>query len=81
VHGFGFASVLAELDLPARNLAGALLGFNLGVEAGQTVVIALTLPALMWVRGRAWEPRFVRVLSGGLAVVGGAWCLERLLVR
>ncbi|MGH2361183.1 MAG: HupE/UreJ family protein, partial [bacterium] len=35
VHGFGFSSVLKELGLPKEGLIWSLLGFNLGVEAGQ----------------------------------------------
>ena len=40
VHGFGFAGVLAELELPTERLASALFGFNLGVELGQLAVVA-----------------------------------------
>jgi len=39
IHGFGFAGVLAEVDLPRARLVPALLGFNLGVEVGQLVVV------------------------------------------
>jgi hypothetical protein len=39
VHGFGFASVLRELGLPARGLARSPVSFNLGVEAGQPVIV------------------------------------------
>jgi hypothetical protein len=48
VHGFGFASVLRELGLPSGGLARSLLSFNLGVEAGQGVIVALLWPALWW---------------------------------
>jgi hypothetical protein len=34
IHGFGFASVLADLGLPQGALVLALLGFNVGVELG-----------------------------------------------
>jgi hypothetical protein len=39
IHGCGFAGALSELDLPRPRLIASLLGFNLGVEAGQIVVI------------------------------------------
>jgi hypothetical protein len=78
VHGFGFASTLTALRLPARNLALALLGFNLGVEAGQALVVALLLPLLLWMRRWRWEPRLVRAASFGVAGVGLAWSVERL---
>ena len=40
IHGFGFASVLAELNLPRADFAWALLQFNLGLEAGQLLIVA-----------------------------------------
>jgi hypothetical protein len=77
VHGFGFASALTPLALPARNLAMALLGFNFGVEAGQALVVLGVLPVLVWMRGAAWEPRVVRVASLALGAIGFAWFVER----
>ena len=46
VHGFGFAGALSELDIGGPNLMTALLAFNVGVEVGQWVTIALLLAAL-----------------------------------
>ena len=80
VHGFGFASALTPLKLPGWNLATALLGFNLGVEAGQALVVLFLLPLLVWMRGATWEPRAVRAASLGVAVVGLAWFVERLFL-
>lgn len=48
VHGFGFAGVMAELQLPREQLALALFGFNTGVELGQLLVIGLVWPMLRW---------------------------------
>jgi len=80
VHGFGFASAIKPLALPRGRLALALLGFNLGVEAGQALVVALLLPLLLGMRGSAWEPRIVRTASLAVAAVGGAWLVERLFL-
>ena len=80
VHGFGFAGALLELDLPPAALAGALLSFNLGVEAGQAAVTAAFLPALLWLRGVAWERRAVTALSAVVLVAGLAFLVERVLV-
>ena len=38
IHGFGFANVLREMDLPGRALGWTLFAFNVGVEIGQLVV-------------------------------------------
>ena len=43
IHGFGFAGVLTELGLPKDGLIVGLLGFNLGVELGQILVISIVL--------------------------------------
>ena len=79
VHGFGFAGALLELDLPPAALAGALLSFNLGVEAGQAAVIAAFLPALLWFRRVAWERRAVTALSAVVLVAGLAFLVDRVL--
>src|SRR4029077_17207017 len=69
VHGFGFASTLAALDLPRKNLALALLGFNLGVEVGQALVVALLLPLLICIHHWQWQPKMVRAASLAIAAV------------
>jgi hypothetical protein len=58
IHGFGFASNLLEMQLPAGRIAELLLGFNLGVEFGQVTVV-LTALAAAWalVRLRLAMPR------------------------
>jgi hypothetical protein len=47
IHGFGFASGLIDIGVPADRLWSALLGFNLGVELAQLMVIAA-----LWVVGK-----------------------------
>ena len=79
VHGFGFASVLADLGLPRDALLLSLVGFNLGVEAGQLAIVALFLPAAFLAR-RHWAYRRL-VLAGGsaaIAVLAAAWMVERI---
>jgi hypothetical protein len=78
VHGFGFASALSPLALPSTNLAGALLGFNVGVEAGQAMVVVVLLPALTGMHGKVWEPGLVWTASLVVAVIGLVWFVERL---
>jgi hypothetical protein len=46
VHGFGFAGVLLEAELPSARLAGALFGFNAGVELGQVAAVLALWPLL-----------------------------------
>ena len=78
IHGFGFASVLVDLGLPQGALALALLGFNLGVEGGQLVIVAAFLLLAYPVRRSVFYRRVV-LLGGSLliAVVAAGWLVER----
>ncbi len=78
IHGFGFASVLADLGLPRDALALALLGFNLGVEAGQLAIVAVFLPLAFALRRSGFYRRVVLV-GGSLAIAALAvvWFVER----
>ncbi|MBL8352096.1 MAG: HupE/UreJ family protein [Burkholderiaceae bacterium] len=78
IHGFGFASVLTELGLPAQSLVLSLLGFNLGVELGQLAIVAAFLPVAYALRGTGFYRRGVFV-GGSLftAALAGFWLVER----
>lgn len=79
IHGFGFAGALGQIDLPSAQLPVALLTFNLGVEAGQLGMLALTLPLVLYLRKRDWfRDKGVKVLSGAVALAGAVWLVERL---
>jgi len=79
VHGFGFSAVLREIGLPKENLLLSLLNFNLGVEAGQAVVVVLVVPILIRIRQTTWEPKLVATLSGIVLAVGLILFVERAL--
>jgi hypothetical protein len=78
IHGFGFASVLAELGLPANALVLSLLGFNLGVEVGQVAIVAGFLPVAFLLRNTRFYLRGVFVLGSWLTMlVALTWFIER----
>ncbi|CAN5561277.1 HupE/UreJ family protein [soil metagenome] len=80
IHGFGFAGALAELDLPLRDFVLALLEFNLGVEAGQLMVVAVVLVALLALRHwRRYPPLVLRGGSALAVLVAAIWLGERVL--
>jgi hypothetical protein len=80
VHGFGFAGVLVEIALPTGRLAPALLGFNLGVEVGQLILVVAIWPLLRDL-ARAGEGKLHRLLveagSAALCGLGLLWFLSR----
>jgi hypothetical protein len=78
IHGFGFASVLTELGLPAGALAVSLVGFNLGVELGQLAIVAVFLPLAFLLRHTRFYQRGVLVGGSWAALlVALAWFVER----
>ena len=64
IHGFGFASVLADLGLPQGALLLALVGFNMGVEVGQLAIVGAFLPLAYVLRGSGFYRRVVFTVLG-----------------
>jgi hydrogenase/urease accessory protein HupE len=83
VHGFGFASVLRDLGVgTGRGAVGALVAFNLGVEAGQLAIAALAWPLIWHLRSsEAFVRRFVPACSLLVALLGSYWLLERTWLK
>lgn len=82
LHGLGFASGLSAMGLPTAEIPLALLLFNLGVEAGQMLFVALILLLLAAFRalGIAW-PRPVKLLPGYVVgSLGAFWTIQRTML-
>ncbi|MFS4467934.1 HupE/UreJ family protein [Maribacter sp. 2210JD10-5] len=77
-HGFGFASVLSDLGLTNESLTISLLGFNVGVEIGQLVIIAMIFPILYLIRNKKIYPKILLYGSIFLIIVSLYWCIERI---
>jgi hypothetical protein len=83
IHGFGFASDLLEMRLPPGRLVQLLMGFNLGVEVAQVIVVmSAVLIAYFLVKVRLAIPRpiFTDVAASFLVAEGLAWFLSRTIV-
>jgi hydrogenase/urease accessory protein HupE len=80
IHGFGFANVLREMDLPRSALGWSLFSFNFGVEIGQMVVVVLVASALGALRARSeWAGRKVAFAGSILVIAAGAfWFVQRV---
>src|SRR5882757_1082369 len=80
IHGFGFAADLLELQLPPERLAQLLVGFNLGVEIGQLILVAgATLLVALLAKYKFTLPRpvVVDVASAFLVGLGVFWFVSR----
>ena len=78
IHGFGFASVLADLGLPQESLLLALVAFNVGVEVGQLAIVGAFLPIAYRLRAtRFYRHGVLAAGSAGIALIAGTWLIER----
>ncbi len=79
IHGLAFASTLEQLGITQSERVIGILGFNLGIEAMQLVVVAATMPSLILLsRTRGYTVvRICSALFAGIASEG--WIAERLL--
>jgi hydrogenase/urease accessory protein HupE len=78
VHGLGFAGALKEIGLPQKHLVVALLTFNVGVELGQLLVVAISF-AIYRVLSR--QPRFDAARTPALYAIGSVaayWSITRI---
>ncbi len=78
IHGFGLASVLLELHLPARRLVSSLFFFNSGVEVGQVCIVLLIAPLLRLLARTTVQALVVRASSAVILGLGLFWLYERV---
>ncbi|MEU4242654.1 HupE/UreJ family protein [Actinoplanes sp. NPDC026619] len=77
-HGMAFSFTLAELHLSTGQLALSLLGFNLGIELVQLLLVAMALPAIVLAARLPAQP-VLRIGGATVAAVAAAgWLADRL---
>jgi HupE / UreJ protein len=77
VHGLAFATLLADLGLTGGALVSSLLGFNLGIELTQLLVVALMMPSLYVLSRTGLYPALRVSIALAGVVLSAAWLLER----
>ncbi|MDJ1497017.1 HupE/UreJ family protein [Cytophagaceae bacterium DM2B3-1] len=78
IHGLAFSSVLADLTVSTPTLLVSILGFNLGIELMQFLLIAGIIPWLLLLsqtRGYIWV-RLIGAILASIAAIG--WIVERV---
>jgi hypothetical protein len=80
LHGFGFASVLADMGLPQGARVLSLVAFNLGIEVGQLAVVLAVMPVIYGLRPTLFYRRILMPWgSGAIAVLAMVWLVQRAL--
>lgn len=81
LHGFGFAGALRDIGLPEGEVPAALLAFNLGVEAGQLLVIAVVLllrAAILRLAPKAEAPA-LKFTTYAIGITAAYWLVDRAI--
>ena len=80
LHGMAFGGDLLQAGIPPSRMVPALLGFNVGLEGAQILLVLLALPVLLWLGEHSSRLRgqLVRLGSSALAILGSVWFLERV---
>lgn len=81
LHGLGFASVLDAIGLDSSHTIIALLGFNVGVELGQLLIIATCWLCIgLWIGQKTWYRAFFsKPISAAIGLVGAFWFFQRII--
>ena len=80
IHGFGFASVLSDLDLNNGSLLISLLGFNIGVELGQGIILLLLFPVAYSLRKtKVYQGTILKGGSILISLLASFWLVQRLV--
>ena len=78
VHGMAFSFTLAAMDLSSGELAVSLLGFNLGIEAIQLLLVLVALPPLVLLATTRFQP-LARLTGAAFAIISSTgWLVERI---
>jgi len=83
IHGFGFASVLREMEIGNSDfgILLPLLSFNLGIETGQIAIAAIVLPIIWLLNSRVETAhKFLAACSVVISLMGAYWFLERTVL-
>lgn len=78
IHGLGFVGALKVITVSRSELVLSLASFNVGIELGQLLVVALALLVLRYIRRFTWSTTFNRVFSACVGLLGILWLGQRI---
>ncbi len=79
LHGFGFAGALSEIGFANENLLFSLLFFNLGIEAGQLVILPVIGLTIWFFNKVKFEKFSYKLSSYAIGGMGTFWLIERMI--
>lgn len=79
IHGLGFAGAIQATGLPRADFLTALIGFNIGVELGQLIVITVAFLLIGWYRQSPnYRARVIVPASLLISIIAACWFVLRI---
>ncbi len=78
IHGLGFAGLLGEVKIPESNFLPSLISFNIGIEVGQLLILALVTPLLLLLKKTIHYDRVIKITAITIATLGLVWGIQRI---
>ncbi len=78
VHGLGFVDALKEISVSKNELLTSLVSFNLGIEAGQLIIVSAAMFVLSWMAASRWRLPMLRAMSVVIGLFGLVWFVQRV---
>ena len=78
-HGLGFAGALAQTEIPKQYFFPSLISFNVGIEIGQFMILAVVLPCLILIRKWRFKSYFLYSVSIAITAIALFWSVQRIL--
>jgi len=79
-HGLGFAGLLQEIQIPTDKFVSSLLAFNLGIEAGQLLIVSLVFPLIYFFKDKTWYQKVVKIFAVIIVLFAVFWFFQRLFL-
>ncbi len=76
-HGLGFAGLLEEIHVPKEKFVSSLFAFNIGIEIGQLIIVAVALPCIFYARKKLWYPYMIKTIAVLIGALGIYWAIQR----
>lgn len=77
-HGLGFAGLLSELGVPGERFISSLLSFNVGIEFGQIIIVAIALPFILRFHKKLWYGKIIKVAAAAISGLALFWFIQRI---
>ena len=72
--------LLKEINIPTDKFISSLFAFNLGIEGGQLIIVALAFPFIYFYKDKKWYPTAIKIFAIIISIIAMTWFFQRLFL-